>query len=192
MATEILLSHRLRNGAVTLAREDGLLLRFGIEMDVNHSAEVIFQQLLLAMTDSEKSWIWPSEYEYSPERPEGGLRSGCTFRMTYEVPRFDKPDVPAKPVTYSYTLVQFRPDEHLYEYRSVDHPLQGGAVVQVIATGECRSRISWKGAYQQDENRDIVVRSLLQYVPFFFEKMEQRILAGPMRPECDGVDSATG
>ena len=182
MSIEKLLEHRMKGGTVTLERErrqQDTLLHFTVDMVIDYSAQCIFEQLLLAMTDSDKSWIWPVEYEYSPERPAGGIREGCSFKMTYKVPRFDKPEIPSKAVTYTYTLAQYRPADCLFEYRSVDHPLQGGAVVQTVPLDDNSCRLLWQGAYRQDVEQAVVVESLRRYIPFFYDKIAQRIAAGP-------------
>ena len=184
MSYEKILQHPLKTGWVSLGRErrgSDTLLHFEVELDIDYPAPVIFEQLILALSDTAKSWIWPHEYEYSPAPPAGGLREGCTFDMTYKVPRFDRPEIPAKAVTYTYTLAQYRPGDCLFEYRSVDHPLSGGAVVRTIARGENRCRLSWKGAYRQDREEEVVVQSLARYIPFFYGKVEECIAAGPPR-----------
>jgi hypothetical protein len=79
---------------------------------------------------SKKSWLWPLEYENTPEPLEGGPHVGCIMKMTYRVPRFDNPEIPAKPITYSYEWPQYDPEARLLEYRSLDHPLKGGAIIQ--------------------------------------------------------------
>jgi len=185
MSNEILLEHKLKDGTVVLEREQreqDSLLHFTVDMTIDYPADVVFEQLVLAMVDSERSWIWPIEYEYSPERPQGGVREGCQFKMTYKVPRFDKPEIPAKAVTYTYVLAQYRPENCLFEYRSVDHPLEGGAVVQTLPLKKNQCRLCWKGAYKQDVEQAVVVESLRNYIPFFYGKMEQRIATGPSGP----------
>lgn len=181
MSAERLVQHELKTGWVTVDRtpcEGGFRIDFEVRMDLDHPAREIFDQMILGLTDTERSWIWPREYEWSPERPEGGVREGCRLRMTYLVPRFDKPELAAKPVTYSYTLPQYRPDECLFEYRSIDHPLKGGAVVHITPRGETGCRLSWKGGYFQDPQQAIVINSLIKHVPFIYTEMEKRILAG--------------
>jgi len=182
MSKTMLLDHKLRNGWVTLEREDKggeSRLLFRVQLDSDYPAELIFEQLVLGLTDSANSWLWPIEYEESPERPEGGVREGCKMRMTYRVPRFDKPEIPAKPVTYSYWWPQYKPGECLLEYQSLDHPLKGGAVVQVLPLGEGRSRLSWDGAYTFDPAQSVVIESMKNYIPFLYEKFEDNMDAGP-------------
>lgn len=186
MSMETLLQHNLNNGTVVLERErrqqgdlTQVLLHFCVDMTIDYPAELIFEQIVLALVDSKKSWIWPIEYEFSPERPVGGIRQGCLFKMTYRVPRFDKPDVAAKEVTYTYEMACYEPQQCLFEYRSVDHPLHGGAVVQTLPLTDSKCRLHWKGAYIQDQEQAVVVESLRKYVPFFYGKVEQCIAAGP-------------
>ncbi len=182
MPTETLVEHQLMRGFVRLSREqteNAALLHFHVEMEVEHPAKVMFEQLVLGLTDSEKSWIWPIEYENSAEPPEGGVHEGCLVKMTYRVPRFDKPDVPAKSATYSYTLAQYKPDDLLLEYQSIDHPLSGGAVVRVEPVSVNNSRIHWQGAYRQDPSQEIVVQSIIRYFPFLYDLIEQNAATGP-------------
>jgi hypothetical protein len=127
------------------------------------------------MVDSRQSWLWPNKYESTPEPNPDANREGGTFKMTYRVPRFDKPEVPPTPVTYTYSLPRFRPEECMFEYRSVDHALKGGAVVRVIPTGTSTSRLSWFGAYQQDPDQAVVVKSLLRYIPFIYGAFEDNL-----------------
>lgn len=184
MSEEILVDHKLKNGTVVLSREEkdgAFLLHFRVRMDTRHSADVIWEQLVLGMTDSEKSWLWPLEYENTPEPPEGGPSVGCIMKMTYRVPRFDKPEIPAKPVTYSYQWPQYDPEARLLEYRSLDHPLKGGAIIQVVPLDGDRSQLRWDGAYEQDPSQDIVVESMVNYIPLLYDTMEDLIEAGPER-----------
>lgn len=180
MTKERLLHHPLRNGWVALDREvrgDEVHLLFSVELNTRFPAAEIFEQLAKAMVDSRQSWLWPNTYESTPEPNPDGNREGGTFRMTYRVPRFDKPQTPPTPVTYSYSLPLFRPAEYLFEYRSVDHALKGGAVVRVIPTGLSTCRLSWIGAYQQDPAQAVVVKSLLRYIPFIYGAFEDNLEA---------------
>lgn len=182
MSKKILLKHDLKRGWVMLEREkvDGkTLLHFNVVLETDYPAQVIFEQLILGLTESEKSWLWPTKYESSPKPPEGGVREGCITYMTYRVPRFDKPEIPAKPVTYSYRLAQYKPERCLFEYQSIDHPLKGGATVQVQPLDENSSRILWKGAYEQEQEQQVVVDSMVQYIPFLYDTFEALIEAGP-------------
>lgn len=180
MTTERLLHHTLNQGWVTLDREttDGeARLLFRVQLDMPFPAAEIFEQLASAMRDSSQSWLWPNKYESTPAPNPDANREGGTFLMTYRVPRFDRPEVPPTPVTYSYTLPQFRPDEFLFEYRSVDHALKGGAVVTVIPLEERKCRLSWVGAYVQDPGQEVVVKSLLRYIPFIYGVFEENVQA---------------
>jgi hypothetical protein len=184
LTEETLLHEELRDGYVSLkrdTRDDGVFLLFYVELNTRHPADVIFRQLVLGLTESEKSWLWPIEYEKAPEPPEGGPAPGCICRMTYRVPRFDRPEIPAKPVTYTYVWPQYDPQRRLLEYRSVDHPLEGGAVVQVLELGGGRSRLVWDGAYKQLPGQDIVVQSMVKYIPPLYHRIEDLIEAGPER-----------
>ena len=177
-----LVNHPLRSGAVVLTseeREGKSLLRFRARINTRHPADVIFEQLVLGLTDSERSWIWPLEYEGTPEPLSGGLRVGCVTRMTYRVPRFDRPKLPAKPVTYSYQWPRYEPENLLLEYQSLDHPLKGGAVVRVVALEAGGSRIRWDGVYVQQPGQAIVVESIVNYFPVLYETIEGLIEAGP-------------
>lgn len=178
MTKERLLHHPLRNGWVALDREvrdDDVQLLFSVELNTRFPAAEIFDQLAKAMVDSRQSWLWPNKYESTPAPNPDGNREGGTFKMTYRVPRFDKPEIPPTPVTYSYTLPRFRRAEYLFEYRSVDHALQGGAVVRVIPTGPSTSCLSWIGAYRQDPAQAVVVKSLLRYIPFIYGAFEDNL-----------------
>jgi len=182
MSEETLLHEKLKDGFVTLkrqTRDDGEYLLFYVELNTRHPSEVIFEQLVLGLTESEKSWLWPLDYERAPEPPEGGPHQGCVCRMTYRVPRFDKPEIPAKPVTYSYVWPQYDPQRRLLEYRSLDHPLEGGAIVQVFDLEGGRSRLVWDGIYKQLPGRDIVVQSMVNYIPMLYHTIEDLIEAGP-------------
>jgi len=152
-------------------------LHFIVDLKTNFPADVIFEQLVLGMTDSHRSWLWPVEYEDSPDPPPAEIKEGQRIRMTYRVPRFDKPEIPPKPATYSYVWPQYKPAERLLEYRSVDHPLEGGAVVRVIPLSETTSRLSWVGAYRQKPSQEIVIKSMLRYIPFLYGKFEDNIEA---------------
>lgn len=180
MSLERLLDHKLNHGWVTLDREtvDGdTLLHFAVEIDAAFSADVIFEQLILGMTDTPRSWLWPSEYESSPDAAPAQIEEGDALRMTYRVPRFDRPGIPAKPVTYSYVWHRFRPSDREFEYRSIDHPLSGGAVVRVVPTSASTCRLTWVGAYKQLPGQAIVVQSMVQYIPFLYGKFEENLEA---------------
>ena len=185
---QILVDHPLRNGVVVLTSEEKdseSLLHFRARINTRHPADVIFEQLVLGLTDSEKSWIWPLEYEGTPGPTPGGPRVGCVTKMTYRVPRFDKPELPAKPVTYSYQWPRYEPENLLLEYLSLDHPLQGGAVVRVVALESGGSRIRWDGVYVQGAGQAIVVESIVNYFPLLYETIESLIEAGAERQEVD-------
>lgn len=184
MTEEVLLHEDLNDGYVTLKRinRDGdEYLHFYAELNTRHDPDTVFEQLVLGMTDSEKSWLWPLEFERTPEPPEGGPHPGCVCKMTYRVPRFDKPEIPPKPVTYAYVWPQYDPARRLLEYRSLDHPLEGGAVVQVVPLEGGRSRLCWDGEYKQLPGQDIVVRSMVNYIPMLYRTFEELIEAGPER-----------
>lgn len=188
MSSEILVDHKLNNGSLILSRErekGRLLLHFRARMNTRHPADVIFDQLVLGFSASRKSWIWPLQYESTPESLPEGLWVGCVTRMTYRVPRFDKPETPAKPVTYSYEWLQCDPEARLLEYRGLDHPLQGGAVVRVAPLDGGGSQVQWDGAYEQGPHpsQEIVIASIINYFPLLYETIEALIEAGPERLE---------
>lgn len=186
MSREILVDHKLKNGNLLLARErkDGrLLLQFRVRMKTRHPADVIFDQLALGFTDSARSWIWPLQYEHAPESPAGGGHVGCVTKMTYRVPRFDRPEIPAKPVTYSYEWPQWDPETRLLEYRGLDHPLRGGAVIRVVPLDSGGSQVQWDGTYEQgpDPSQAMVISSIVNYFPLLYDSIEALIEAGPER-----------
>jgi hypothetical protein len=176
VSRERLLYHPLGAGWAALDREDlpdGSLLHFLAELEIDEPVDAAFEQVVLGMTDSGRSWLWPTEYEWSPERPVGGVREGAAIKMMYQVPRFDRPDVAAVPTTYLYRLARYRPREHLLEYTTLEHPLSGGATIKVDAVHATRSRISWVGYYRIDPAQDIVVKSMLKFLPLVFVTMDR-------------------
>lgn len=188
MSREILVDHKLNNGNLILSRDQKngrRLLRFRLRLNTRHSADVIFDQLVLGFSASEKSWVWPLQFENTPESPPEGLRVGSVTRMTYRVPRFDKPEIPAKPITYSYEWLRWDPDARLLEYRGLDHPLQGGAVVRVAPFDGGGSQVQWDGAYEQGPHpsQEIVIASMINYLPLLYDTIEALIEAGPERLE---------
>ncbi len=183
MSEEILVDRPLRDGSIVLAREETggeNRLHFRVSMNTRHPAGVVFEQIVLGLTDSTKSWIWPLEWESTPEPLDGEPHVGCITRMTYRVPRFDDPDIPAKPVTYSYEWRQYDPDRCLLEYRGVDHPVRGGAVVQVVPL-ESGSQLRWVGAYTYGPAQALVIDSIIHYFPLLYDKFEELLRAGPER-----------
>ena len=179
---------KLKDGFLDLTRvtrNGGSFLDFYVEINTRHPADTIWEQLVLGQTDSDKSWLWPVEFERCAEPVVGGLHPGCTSRMTYHVPRFDKPGVPAKAVTYTYKWPQYDPDKRLLEYRTLDHPLEGGAVVQVLPLKGGRSQLRWKGSYKEKEgaSQEIVINSIINYFPLLFHTFEDHMEAGPERFE---------
>lgn len=190
MSRERLLHHPLSSGWVALEREaaaDGVRLHFLAELRLDEKADEAFEQVVLGFTDTERSWLWPVEYERCPDQA-AGLEEGSLVRMTYRVPRFDRPEIPPKPATYVYRLARYRPSEHLLEYRTHDHPLQGGAVVRVLPGSGGGSVISWVGHYLQSEAGSAVVQSMLQFLPLVFATMDEHARARRERgPACAGV-----
>ncbi len=188
MSREILVDHKLKGGNLLLSRErnnDRVLLHFRVRMNTRHPADVIFDQLVLGFSDSARSWIWPLEYENTPEPSPDRMQAGCVTKMTYRVPRFDRPEIPARPITYSYEWLQFDPQARLLEYRGVDHPLRGGAIVQVKPLAGERSQVQWDGTYEQgpDPSQAIVIASIVNYFPVLYDTIEALIESGPERLE---------
>ncbi len=180
LARERLLYHPLSSGWVALDRDDrpaGSLLHFLAELELDETADAAFEQVVLGMTDSERSWLWPNEYEWSPERPVGGVHEGAVVKMMYQVPRFDRPGTAPVPTTYLYKLARYRPEERLLEYTTLKHPLVGGAVINVEPVSAARSRINWVGHYRIDPAQEIVVNSMLQFLPLVFVTMDQHAQA---------------
>jgi hypothetical protein len=184
MSEELLVDHKLKDGCVVLTREDRdgqSRLNFKVWMNTRHPADLVFEQLVLGLTDSQKSWLWPLEFQNTAEPLEGEPRVGTVIRMTYRVPRFDKPEIPARPVTYSYEFPQYNPEQRLFEYQSLDHPVKGGAIVQVVPLDENRSQVLWEGAYKHDADQTIVIESMVKYLPLLFDTIEDLTAAGPER-----------
>lgn len=180
MDRERLLYQPLSAGWVALEREpaaDGGILHFLAELGIDEPVEAVFGQLVLGFSDSRRSWLWPTEYESCPAPPAGGVREGALVRMTYRVPRFDRPEIPAVPVTYVYRLAKFRPHEHLIEYQTHEHPLAGGATISVQEIDARRCRIRWIGHYRQSDAREVVVNSMLKFLPLVFQTMDQHAQA---------------
>jgi hypothetical protein len=180
MGREKLLHHPLSSGWVALEREvaaDGVRLHFLAELGLDETVDEAFEQIVLGFSDTESSWLWPVEYEWSPDKAAGRMQEGSLVRMTYTVPRFDRREIPASPVTYVYCLARYRPEERLLEYRTHDHPLQGGAVVRVLPGSNGGSVISWVGHYLQSEAGSAVVQSMLQFLPLVFVTMDEHARA---------------
>lgn len=180
MNRERLLHHPLSAGWVALEREeteDGGILHFLAEMEFDEPVPAIFEQLVLGFSDSSRSWLWPTEYESCPALPPGGVREGALVSMTYRVPRFDRLETPAVPVTYVYRLARFCPDEHLIEYQTHEHPLVGGATISVHEIDASRCRISWIGHYRGSDAQEVVVNSMLKFLPLVFQTIDQHAQA---------------
>lgn len=176
MNRERLLHYPLSAGWLALEREatpDGGILHFLAEMEFDEPVPTIFEQLVLGFSHSSSSWLWPTEFESCPAPPAGGVHEGALVPMTYRVPRFDRPEIPAVPVTYVYRLARFRPGEHLIEYQTYEHPLNGGATIRVNETAAGCCRINWIGHYRQSAAQEVVVNSMLKFLPLVFQTMDQ-------------------
>lgn len=172
---------KLKDGWTMLNFEDinnKTLLHFSVQMFLPIPARICFEQLGLAISDTEKTWLWPIEYEYSPVRPPKGLVEGGTFQMTYMVPRWDKPEVPPGVATYEYDLKRWNPDGMKYEYVTRDHPMKGGGVVAITPVEDNKCHFSWIGTYNVPGRNKKVGDSLFQYVPVFFGALEDRAIKG--------------
>ena len=67
MSAERLVEHQLQSGWVTVDRtpcEGGFRIDFEVRMDLDYPAGEMFQQLIFGLTDTDRSWIWPREYEW--------------------------------------------------------------------------------------------------------------------------------
>ncbi len=182
MTAEIVFDHPLRNGSVTVSQEtkEGVIyLHFAAVIETQHPAKVIFEQIIQGFTDSHKSWLWPVKYETAPEPLPYEVHEGCRFRMGYRVPRMDNPDELMPEVVYTYRLKTYRPDEFLFEYESIDHPLEGGGTVRAVPTSETTSRFDWRGTYCPKAGQERVIDSLRHYLPPLYEEFERNIEAGP-------------
>lgn len=182
MSAEILFEHKLKRGTVTVSHEqkgDDEALNFAAVIETDHPAKTVFEQVVLGFVDSEKSWIWPIEYENVPKPLDFELYEGCQFSMIYRVPRWDDPKKTMPGVTYTYFLKQYKPDEYLFQYESIDHPLRGGGTFRAIPTGEGTSRFDWRGSYVPSAGADKVIVSLRRYLPVLYEVFERNIEAGP-------------
>ena len=187
MAEETVFEHKLQNGHVIMTREakgEEVVLRFNIELNTAQPAQLMFEQLVLAFWNSDKSWIWPSEYEYCPRPPEGGFREGCLLEMHYRIPHYNDPAVIVGETSYTYTIPRYRPEEMLFEYLAVEHPLKGGAVIRVVPLSDFNSQIRWNIEWRHTGSKKAqmsVVKSMTSYVPLFIGLIEERILAGPKK-----------
>lgn len=184
MAEEVLFDHDLRRGKVMVTRtvEDGVeLMKFDAKIDTDYPADIVFDQVILGFVDSPKSWVWPNKYESAPEPLGFEPYEGCELQMTYYLPRWDDLEKTMPGVTYKYNLKQYKPAEHLFQYVSVDHPLQGGGTFQAIPTGKNTSRFHWSGAYKPTEGAEKILFALRQYLPVLYEVFEDNLERGPAK-----------
>lgn len=174
--------HKLKRGFVRVDLEpdgDDWFINFAAEIDNDHPAEVVFEQVVTGFVDSEKSWVWPIKYECVPEPLPYPLTEGCVFRMTYTVPRWDDPEKTMPGETYSYRLARYAPDESIFEYQGIDHPMQGGGRFRAIPRDGGGSRFEWTGRYRSRGGDPRVVESLRRYLPVLYESFENNLLKGP-------------
>ncbi len=186
MTEEVLFDHKLKRGKVYVTRtiDNGIeLMKFDARIDTDYPADLLFEQVIQGFIDSEKSWVWPNKYESAPEPLDFDLYEGCQVQMTYYLPRWDDLEKTMPGVTYKYKLKRYRPEERIFQYESVDHPLQGGGTFTAIPTGESTSQFHWHGAYKPTEGADKILFALRQYLPVLYEVFEENLEKGrPQRP----------
>ena len=184
MTEEILFDHKLKRGRVFVSRvDDGgtELMKFDARIDTDHPADLVFEQVILGFVDSEKSWVWPNKYESAPEPLGFEPYQGCHLKMTYYLPRWDDLEKTMPGVTYNYTLKRYEPENLLFQYQSVDHPLEGGGTFEAIPTGENTSQFHWSGAYKPNEGADRILFYLRQYLPVLYDVFEENLERGPAK-----------
>ncbi|MGE3261963.1 MAG: SRPBCC family protein [Bacteriovoracia bacterium] len=90
-----------------------------------------------SLRNSDAQRLWPSALETS--RAES-LRVGSVIHVTYHAWILDKP--------VRYRVAELNPDQYRLSYHATkDHPLKGGATIQVQASAR-GSDLLWKGAYE--------------------------------------------
>ena len=155
------------------------VLYFKAELDISRPASVIWEQMALAFSDTQASWIWPTQYSHSaPVVPP--LRQGASINTTYKMPRRKDPTAPHYEFTYGYRILQFDEQRRTLEYHTgEDHPFNGGAVVRISEVDDQNCKLHWDGKYTVDAEKQAVGESFGWFFPLFIESLEERIAQGP-------------
>ncbi len=162
-----------------LAQDGGFKLLFDAELTFSLDADVLWQQMALAFTDTAKSWGWPAQYSRSAPVTTP-LREGGDIRTTYTMPRRKDPSAPWYSFTYGYKMLQWKPEARTFQYHTDDaHPLNGGALVSIDALAPGRSRLHWHGVYHLHAEQEKIGDSFAWFFPIFIRALEDRLLAGP-------------
>lgn len=154
-------------------------LPFCFEADVALSAAEMQQEWITALTDPQRSWLWPRELSL-PTVEEPPIKQGGYFSLAYQMP--DPSNLAAGPnhYVYDYSIVQWQTNPMLFQYQAEHgdgrrHPFLGGGTVTIAETGPNRCRFKWQGAYKHRGNRQGAEDVFAHYFSLFFTTMAKNI-----------------
>ncbi len=121
----------------------------------------IWDEFVVALQESERSTIWPSELS----SVKGTAALNAELRVTYGSGWFSP--------TYRYLLTLFSPGIFRYEATG-NHPFQGGATV-TVSVFENQTRIYWDGLYHVARGDSFAKRYFSDFSPKFFRSLDERV-----------------
>lgn len=145
------------------------------------SADLVWDGLTEALSDTRNAWLWPDEFSIH-EQEQLPIVEGGFFHTTY---RMENPDTGTiSEFRYRYRMKRWQPEKRLFEYEAQKgHPFRGGGVVTVTDAGPDASYLDWDGTYRYKADRGSAEEIFSWYFPTFFRRMHQRIQAFAERGE---------
>jgi hypothetical protein len=152
---------------------------FSFEAKVLLPADKVWDEWILTLTDTEKSWFWPLQYS-QPRVESMPMAAGGLLILDYEIPNPHDGNRPPKIAQYQFHIVECDHEKRFYKYQATDdHPfLVGGGMVSVEANNTKSSNLVWKGKYKHlRENKNALAQGdvFAHFLCSFFTALAQNI-----------------
>jgi len=127
---------------------------FSFQATVRLSAREVWDHWIQTLSDSDESWLWPTQYTQPSVTPLPPARGGILLN-SYEIPNPHDASKPKKVTSYDFLIEACDNDAMLFKYRATDeHPfLKGGGTLNIVEIDEHSSSFNWSGRYRHKNDK---------------------------------------
>ncbi len=142
----------MHNYTFEISREtdrDFIYFPFSFQATIKLLAREVWDEWILTLSDSDKSWLWPTQYSQPSVTPSPPQAGGILLN-SYQIPNPHDPQKPKKVTSYDFYIEICDNDKMQFKYRATDeHPfLKGGGTLKIVPIDDHKCSFNWSGKYR--------------------------------------------
>jgi hypothetical protein len=122
---------------------------FNFRSTIKLSAREVWKEWIRTLSDSDESWLWPTQYTQPSVTPLPPQAGGILLN-SYQIPNPHDPKKPKKIISYAFHIEICDSDTMQFKYYATDeHPfLEGGGHLRITSIDDHTSSFNWRGKYR--------------------------------------------